>query len=58
MKEIELDDGAWCRLKRSLMTNSADEALSAYEPPVKLTHGCEYIIYEKGGAADNERSNE
>ena len=57
MREIELDDGEWSRLKRSLMTKSADEALSGYDPPVMLTHGYEYITYEKGIEDDSESVN-
>ena len=50
MKTIELNDDDWARLKRKLMND--------YTPPVKLTHGNEYITYETGGEEDNERSNE
>lgn len=48
MREVELSDDDWARLKRKLMTQGADDALKGYAPPVKLTHGGEYIIYEKG----------
>ena len=36
------------RLKRKLMSGSVDDALKDYTPPVKLTHGTEYITYETG----------
>ncbi len=58
MKTIELNDDDWARLKRKLMSGSVDDALKDYTPPVKLTHGTEYIIYETGGEEDNERPNE
>lgn len=47
MKTIELNDDDWARLKRKLMTQSVDDALKDYTPPVTLTHGTEYITYEK-----------
>lgn len=46
MKTIELNDDDWARLKRKLMTQSVDDAMKDYTPPVKLTHGNEYITYE------------
>lgn len=46
MKTIELNDDDWARLKRKLMNGSVDDALKDYTPPVKLTHGTEYITYE------------
>lgn len=58
MKTIELNDDDWARLKRKLMTQSVDDAMKDYTPPVKLMHGNEYITYETGGEEDNERSNE
>lgn len=45
METIELNDDDWARLKRRLMTRSVDDALKGYTPPVKLTHGNEYITY-------------
>lgn len=56
MKTIELNDDDWERLKRKLMTGSADDALKDYTPPVKLTHGTEYITYEKEGYEDDSES--
>lgn len=56
MKTIELNDDDWARLKRDLMTRSVDEALKGYTPPVKLTHGYEYITYEKEGYEDDSES--
>lgn len=41
MKTIELNDDDWARLKRKLMTQSVDDAMKDYTPPVKLTHGNE-----------------
>lgn len=35
------------------MTRSVDDALKGYTPPVKLTHGTEYITYEKEGFEDD-----
>lgn len=52
MKTIELNDDDWARLKRKLMTQSVDDAMKDYTPPVKLTHGNEYITYETGGEED------
>ncbi len=52
MKTIELNDDDWARLKRKLMNGSVDDALKDYTPPVKLTHGNEYITYEKEGYED------
>ena len=49
MRTVELNDDEWVILKRRLMTMGAEEALKCYEPPVKLTHGAEYITYEKEG---------
>ena len=57
MKTIELSDSDWASLKRRLMTRSPDDALKGYTPPVKLTHGTEYIIYEKGNEDDSESDN-
>lgn len=51
MKTIELNDDDWARLKRKMMNGSVDDALKDYTPPVKLTHGTEYITYEKGGGS-------
>lgn len=45
MREIELDESRWARLKRELMTRAPDEALRDFEPPVRLTHNGEYITY-------------
>lgn len=56
MKTIELNDDDWARLKRNLMNGSVDDALKDYTPPVKLTHGTEYITYEKGGYEDDSES--
>lgn len=53
MKSIELNDDDWAQLKRALMTRSVDDALKGYTPPVKLTHGTEYITYEKEGFEDD-----
>lgn len=47
-REIELSNRDWCRIKKRLMSMPVDEALKEYEPPVKLTHGGEYITYWKG----------
>lgn len=56
MKTIELNDDDWARLKRKLMNGSVDDALKEYAPPVKLTHGTEYITYEKEGYEDDSAS--
>ncbi len=56
MKTIEIDDDCWARLKRNLMGRGADEALKDYTLPVKLTHGTEYITYEKEGYEDDSES--
>lgn len=56
MKTIELNDDDWARLRRNLMTRSPDDALKDYTPPVKLTHGTEYITYEKEGYEDGSES--
>ena len=56
MKTVELNDDEWSCLKRRLMTRSVDDALKGYEPPVKLTHGTEYITYEKEGYEDDSES--
>lgn len=56
MKTIELNDDDWARLKRKLMTQSVDDALKDYTPPVNLTHGTEYITYEKEGYEDDSES--
>lgn len=58
MNTIELNDDDWARLKRRLMTSTADDALKDYMPPVKLTHGAEYIIYEKEGYEDDSEIDE
>ena len=58
MKTIELSDDDWARLKRKLMTASVDDALKDYAPPVKLTHGQEFITYEKEGFEDDEDDTE
>ena len=56
MKTIEPNDDDWARLKRKLMNGSVDDALKDYTPPVKLTHGTEYITYEKEGYEDDSES--
>ena len=53
MVEIELGDDEWARLKRKLMYGTVDEALKDYTPPVRLTHGSEYVTYEKGNEDDS-----
>ena len=53
MVEIELGDDEWARLKRKLMYGTVDEALKDDTPPVRLTHGSEYITYEKGNEDDS-----
>ncbi len=53
MKVVELDDDKWAFLKRMLMNRGADEALRGYTPPIKLTHGNEYVIFEKEGFDDD-----
>lgn len=53
MKTIELNDDDLALLKRKLMKSSVEDALKGYTPPVKLTHGTEYIIYEKEGCEDD-----
>lgn len=53
MEEKELDGEAWSQLKRDLMRGRND-ALEAFTPPIKLTHGTEYIIYEKGETDDSD----
>lgn len=57
MKDVELDGREWSLLKRRLIAGDADRALRGYEPPVRLTHGNEYITYEKGGEEDVGRFN-
>lgn len=57
MRIVELSDEEWAHLKRRLTTRSADEALKDYAPPVKLTHGSEYVTYEKGNEDDSESDN-
>lgn len=56
MKTVELKDDEWACIKRKLMKRSVEEALKDYTPPVKLTHGTEYIIYEKEGYEDDSES--
>lgn len=58
MKTVELNDADWARLKRRLMTRNVEDALEGYAPPVKLTHGNEYIIYEKEGNDDAAESDD
>lgn len=58
MRTVELNDDEWVILKRMLMTMGAEEALKCYEPPVKLTHGAEYITYEKEGNEDDSEIDE
>lgn len=55
MKEIEVSSGEWSRLKRRVMTMGVDDAMKGYEPLVRITHGLEYITYEKGGDERHER---
>lgn len=38
------------------MTQSVDDALKDYTPPVTLTHGTECITYEKEGYEDDSES--
>lgn len=57
MKEIELNDDDWASLKRKLIHGNAEDALRNYTPPVKLTHGTEYITYEKGNDDDSDTDN-
>lgn len=57
MEEIELNDDDWASLKRKLLHGNAEDALRNYTPPVKLTHGTEYITYEKGNDDDSDTDN-
>lgn len=57
MEEIELNDDDWASLKRKLIHGNVEDALSNYTPPVKLTHGTEYITYEKGNDDDSKTDN-
>ena len=52
MRDIELSDEEWVRLKRRLMTKGPEEAMSDYTPPICLKHGSEYVTYEKRGSED------
>lgn len=56
MNEIELTATEWARLKRKLMSKGA-EALRDYTPPVKLTHGGQYVIHEKGNDDGTDTDN-
>lgn len=53
MEEIELNDDDWARLKRKLIHGNVEDALRSYTPPVKLTHGNEYVVFEKEGFDDD-----
>ena len=55
METIEVSSAEWSRLKRRVMTMGVDEAMKGYELPVKITHGMEYITYEKGGDERHDR---
>ena len=57
MREIELSDDEWERLKRKLMTGSVEEAMKGFTPPVRIKHGCEYVTYEKGNDDDSDTDN-
>lgn len=48
MHEIELSDFEWSRLVRSFYERGSRVlAELGYEPPVKLTHKNEFVIYER-----------
>ena len=55
MKDVELDDREWSLLKRRLIAGDADRALRGYEPPVRLTHGNEYVHYCKEETPDVDK---
>jgi hypothetical protein len=48
VKEIEVNDDEWMRIKHKLMTSIVEEALSDYTAPVRIVHGCEYVTFERG----------
>ena len=50
---VEVDDREWARLKRRFITMGVDDALDGYEPPVRITHGCERIDYLMKGDRDD-----
>lgn len=53
MMTVEVDDREWARLKRRFITMGVDDALDGYEPPVRITHGCERIDYLMKGDRDD-----
>lgn len=53
MREVEVTPDEWARIKQRLMTSGEDAALYDYKPPVKLTCGDQWVIYEKEGFEDD-----
>ncbi len=48
MREIEVDDCEWGRITHKFMTSTVEDAMSGYEAPVRITHGSEYVTFERG----------
>lgn len=47
MREIEVDDCEWGRITHKFMTSTVEDAMSGYEAPVRITHGSEYVTFER-----------
>lgn len=48
MREVELSDFEWFRLVRAFYERGSHVLADlGYEPPVKLTHINEFVIYER-----------
>ena len=48
MREVELSDFEWIRLVRAFYERGSHVLADlGYEPPVKLTHKNEFVIYER-----------
>lgn len=48
MREVELSDFEWFRLVRAFYERGSHVLADlGYEPPVKLTHKNEFVIYER-----------
>lgn len=54
MREIEVDDYEWGRITRKLMTSTVEDAMSGYDAPVRITHGSEYVTFERGDDDDSD----
>lgn len=47
MRVVEVGDDEWAALKRRLVFRGPSALEGLYEPPVRIVHGCEYVVYDE-----------